>query len=161
VVPIKNLESEVVSQEAADKGVTASMPKTAGKEKTLSCDAPQRFRVTTAEGPAHPSVVETPAGDVYAVKMTLPPSIEVDSPPEVSVLSGNVTPGMTYERIKVVGKVGVNSDMDTGTMRPEFNGFCPPTRESTKRFPDNMTFQAVVVDVLVGEGEFVDVMEKV
>ena len=81
--------------------------------------------------------------------------------PEVSVLSGNVTPGMTYERIKVVGKVGVNSDMDTGTMRPEFNGFCPPTRESTKRFPDDMTFQAVVVDVLGGEGEFVGVVDKV
>ena len=111
----------MVSQETADKG--ASLLETAGKVKTLSCDAPQRLRVTTAEGPAHPSVAETPAGDVYAVKKTLPPSVEVDNPPVVSVLSGNVTPGMTYERIKIVVKVGVNSDMDTGTMRPEFNGF--------------------------------------
>ena len=123
VVPIKYLEGEVTSQETADKGVTASIPDTAGRVNTLSCDAPHRFKDTTTEGPAHPSVVGTPTEDVYAVKMTLPPSKEVDRLPMVSVLSGSVTPGMTYERTNVVGKVGVNSEMDTGTINPEFNGF--------------------------------------
>lgn len=160
-MPIKNFEGEVTSHETADKGVTASIPDTAGRVKTLSCDAPQRFKDTTTEGPAHPSVVDTPTGDVNAVKKTLPPSKEVDSPPMVSVLSGSVTPGITYERTKIVGKKGVNSEMDTGTISPEFNGLRPPTRASTKRFPEDITFQAVVVDVVVGEGEFVEVVDNV